>query len=245
VLYISVPSYTIQDEPVILNHEATAAEGYRVAAHLREAYTRILVFPELPDYARRVKEIVIKFELRAGPLDSSHFVEIGDNTLIVRLERDCRAQSIRFYLNADQAPAALLAEVAPRTTCPPGEAPRSTVPALVGGGAPTDCVPVSCKSARACALDEGCRAVTKAAARHNGGIGFVCGCGPGDELNGHTGRCVAVRCDSPTACSPLARCVPKNETELDECNPTPTQGAQWRRGSAPCPRFDCLPDCPE
>jgi hypothetical protein len=193
------------------------------------------VFPQLPDYARRVKEIIVKFELRVAHADGSGEVQqINDNTLVVRVNRQCRADSIRFYVQSGGVAPALLAGVeAPVEGCARGEARLGTS---------DECVPVSCKSERACAADVGCRALTIAAARANGGVGFVCGCAQGDAWDGHVKRCVPVNCSSACACPPSASgCEDFAADQHDDCeNITPSQPEQWRRGSRACPRYTCM-----
>lgn len=129
-------------------------------------------------------------------------------------------------------------------SCAAGEKRRSDIPALKAtlNATNDDCIPVSCKSARACATDVVCVARSKSAAATNGGIGFTCGCDKGYAQDLHLNQCIAVNCSAPDACTPLAKCVNFAVDELDEyCNPTPTMAEQWRRGPKPCPRFRCLP----
>lgn len=188
------------------------------------------------------RTLKLVFTLRLRIDDVTHVLD--NVAFVVTVDNMCFATALEelFTLPAD-APAFVRSlfktKPASPVKCAVGEQARADVPSLRGHGNLTDCVPTSCESARACGADAVCRPRTVGQTRAAGGVGFDCGCAKGYAANLHLGVCVAVSCDAPTACSPLGVCEPFAVDELDECNPTPTMGWQWRRGPAPCPRFRC------
>jgi hypothetical protein len=186
--------------------------------------------------------LLYSFEVRLNL--TGNVVTLPGQRLAVKLDRECMAEAV-FLLRVDASETAAVQQLfaAPTLasgpgTCPAGEMLRGSVPALAKSGDASTCVPVSCASARACPTAP-CTPLPATELKAAGGIMFMCGCRAGFEANNHTLECVAVTC-AARPCLPFATCVDFAPATLDDCNPTPTMGAQWRRGPDPCPHYQCV-----
>lgn len=189
----------------------------------------------------RQRMLLYSFELRVNLTGS--VVTLPEQRLVVKLDHECMAEAV-FLLRVDSTePSAVQQLFAPPgvpgpITCAEGELPRGSVAALAKSGNASECVPVSCASARACPTAP-CTPLPATELKAAGGITFMCGCRTGFEANNHTLECVAVTC-AARPCLPFATCVDLDPATLDNCNPTPTMGSQWRRGPEPCPLYQCV-----
>jgi len=173
------------------------------------------------------RTLVFKFDLRITVNDTK--VVLPGVLYRFRLDHNCQvALSEQSFTVSATLPAAVHALLVPQSQAPK---PTTLCPAGESASATGACVVVSCLSARACP-GQPCRATRSS---------YTCGCASGYAANNHTLECVAVNCTARDACPPYATCQNLPEAQLDDCNPTPTLGFQWRRGAAPCPRFVCVP----
>jgi len=185
--------------------------------------------------------VVFDYDLRIN-YKSSWWTLYGLRTTF-HLDHLCQIDIITNYFRVDPSlPAVVqqLFETAPpqaASPCPPGEAIAATVPGAKHAD-PNSCVVVSCASPRACP-GQPCRTPPATQLAVSGGIDYVCGCPSGFAANNHTLTCLAVSC-AARPCPPFATCVDFPASQLDDCNPTPTQSKQWRRGPIPCVRYSCV-----